>query len=144
MDNNQDENIIKLKYDVICNDFKRAGEASSKIKAILKKVGINNKIVRKVAIVTYEAEMNIVIHSYGGFISVEIESGKIKIEASDEGPGIKDISLAMKEGYSTATNEVRELGFGAGMGLPNIRKCADDFKIQSNSEGTTLSIIMNF
>ncbi|MBS4537192.1 ATP-binding protein [Clostridium sp. D2Q-11] len=144
MDKHQDDSKINLEYDIIRNDFKRAGEASSDIKSILKKIGIDSKVVRKVAIVTYEAEMNIVIHSYGGNIKVTIKSNNIIIEAYDRGPGIENIPLAMKEGYSTATNEVRELGFGAGMGLPNINKCADDFKIKSTPEGTRLLITINF
>lgn len=144
MDNNQDENEIMLEYKVIKNDFMRAGEASSNIKSILKKMGIDNKVVRKVAIVTYESEMNIVIHSYGGNIKLIIKENKIIINAYDKGPGIENISLAMKEGYSTATDEVRELGFGAGMGLPNIKKCSDDFSIQSTCEGTKLLIKVSF
>ncbi|MBS4535957.1 ATP-binding protein [Clostridium sp. D2Q-14] len=144
MNNSKDKNKIKLEYSIISNDFKRAGETSSNIKSILKKVGIDNKVIRKVAIVTYEAEMNIVIHSYGGNIKLMVEGNNIIINAYDKGPGIEDISLAMKEGYSTATDEVRELGFGAGMGLPNIKKCSDYFKIESSTEGTRLLIKISF
>lgn len=135
------KNIIKLDYDIITNDFIRAGEASSKIKKILKQIGVKSDILRRVAIATYEGEMNIVIHSLGGKIFVEISSDEIKIIMKDNGPGINDIDLAMKEGYSTATSEVRELGFGAGMGLPNIKRCADDFNIiSSTTEGTEVTI----
>lgn len=135
---------MELKYNIVKNDFKRAGEASSNIKTILKKVGIDNKTIRKVAIVTYESEMNIVIHSNGGNIIAYINSDNIVIEAIDNGPGIKDLTLALKEGYSTATHEIRELGFGAGMGLPNIRKYSDEFEINSDSNGTRLLITIKF
>ncbi|KGG81196.1 ATP-binding protein [Caloranaerobacter azorensis] len=126
-----EKNFIKLEYEILQNDFTRAGEASSNIKKILKQLGIEAKIVRKVAIATYEAEMNIVIHSYGGMIKVIITEQYVDIYAIDKGPGIKDIELAMKEGYSTAPNHIRELGFGAGMGLPNMKRCSDEFNIES-------------
>lgn len=129
---------ITLEYTVIQNDFKSAGEASSNVKKILNQLGIDSKIVRRVAIATYEAEMNIVIHSYGGRIIVTISSNEIEVIAHDSGPGIKDIELAMQEGYSTASNQVRELGFGAGMGIPNMKRCSDAFSIQSQEEMETL------
>jgi len=135
-----DKNAMKLDYDVIANDFSRAGEASSNIKKILRQLGVNSKVIRKVAIATYEAEINIVIHSKGGKISVEITPKEISICVKDRGPGIKDVELAMQAGYSTATEKIRELGFGAGMGLPNIKKCADVFKIVSEEgKGTEVS-----
>ncbi len=138
---NVENNSIKLKYEVMQNDALRAGEASSKIKKILKQLGINSKIIRRIAIATYEAEMNIVIHSYGGEITATINSNEIMIIAKDTGPGIEDIDLAMQEGYSTAPEDAREMGFGAGMGLPNIKKCSDVFKITSKiGEGTELYI----
>lgn len=120
------------------NDFKSAGEASSNVKKVLNQLGVDSKTVRRVAIATYEAEMNIVIHSNGGNIIVTISSDKIEIIAHDEGPGIKDIELAMQEGYSTASNQVRELGFGAGMGIPNMKKCSDVFSISSHENEKTL------
>ncbi|RKD33185.1 ATP-binding protein [Thermohalobacter berrensis] len=136
---NKKDDTIKLEYDIIQNDFVRAGEASSNVKKILKQLGIDSKIIRRVAIVTYEAEMNIVIHSYGGKLLVEISSKKIEITAKDNGPGIEDIEKAMQEGFSTASNEIRELGFGAGMGLPNMKKCSDVLKIDSEKgKGTTV------
>lgn len=135
---------IKLQYDVIKDDFSRAGEASSNIKKVLRQLGVNSGIIRKVAIVTYESEMNIVIHSEGGEIIVDISPSKIRIMAKDYGPGIENINLAMQEGYSTASNEVRELGFGAGMGLPNIRNNSDEFQIESEKgKSTTLTITIN-
>lgn len=130
-------NIIKLEYSVVQNDFSRAGEASSNMKKILIRLGIDSKIIRKAAIATYEAEMNIVIHSHGGNIFVQISPEYIEIEAIDRGPGIDNIDLAMKEGYSTASNDVRELGFGAGMGLPNMKKFCDEFQINSVSGQNT-------
>ncbi|SDZ32186.1 Anti-sigma regulatory factor (Ser/Thr protein kinase) [Proteiniborus ethanoligenes] len=135
---NKNNDMIKLEYNVVQNDFKSAGEASSNIKKILTQLGIDSQIVRRVAIATYEAEMNIVIHSYGGKIIVGISPSEVEIKALDEGPGIKDISLAMREGYSTASHSVRELGFGAGMGIPNMKRCSDDFHILSEEGGNTL------
>jgi len=131
-------NKITLEYNIMQNDFKCAGEASSNVKKILNQLGIDSKIVRRAAIATYEAEMNIVIHSLGGKIIVTITSDVIEIKAHDRGPGIKDIELAMQEGYSTASNLVRELGFGAGMGLPNMKKCSDIFNIISRENEETL------
>lgn len=135
---------IKLEYEIIENDFSRAGGASSNIKKVLTQLGIDSKIIRRVAIVTYEAEMNIVIHSRGGKITVTISPEEIEVLAWDRGPGIKDIDLAMKEGYSTASNEIRELGFGAGMGLPNMKKFADYIKIISGKNSETTVIMKIF
>lgn len=125
-------------YTINANDFSVAGKVSSDIKKDLKKLSINPKIIRKIAIVSYEAEINIIIHSRGGKIVFELYEDRIVITSKDRGPGISDIELAMKEGYSTATNEVRELGFGAGMGLPNMNRWADEFKIESSSKGTLI------
>lgn len=136
MDENNDK--ILLEYTVMQNDFKTAGEASSNVKKVLNQLGVDSKIVRRVAIATYEAEMNIVIHSYGGRIIVAISSNEIEVIAHDTGPGIKDIELAMQEGYSTASNQVRELGFGAGMGIPNMKRCSDTFSILSQESMETL------
>lgn len=122
---------IKLSYQVEKDDFIRAGQASSNIKKVLKQLGIDAQILRRIAIATYEAEMNIIIHSEGGFIEVTIDPAKVSIAVEDRGPGIENIDLAMKAGYSTASAKIRELGFGAGMGLPNIKRCADEFQIES-------------
>lgn len=144
MDNDQSKNCLKLEYKVIKDDFTSAGEASSNIKKVLRQLGIDSKIIRKIAIVTYEAEMNIAIHSEGGIISVFINPDSIQIVAEDEGPGIENIDLAMKEGYSTASHKVRELGFGAGMGLPNMKRCSDEFYIESHKgRSTTVKMIIN-
>ncbi|SCG83772.1 putative anti-sigma regulatory factor, serine/threonine protein kinase [Proteiniborus sp. DW1] len=135
---NENNHKIKLEYSVMQNDFISAGEASSNVKKVLNQLGIDSKIVRRVAIATYEAEMNIVIHSYGGKIIVTISPDEIEVIARDTGPGIENIELAMQEGYSTASNQVRELGFGAGMGLPNMKKCSDEFNIISEANVETI------
>jgi anti-sigma regulatory factor (Ser/Thr protein kinase) len=129
----KDENDVgmRLSYDVIPDDFSRAGEASSKIKKVLKQLAIDATAIRRVAIGTYEAEINLVIHSSGGTIEVFIKTDRIEIYIEDKGPGIENIELAMTKGYSTASSEVREMGFGAGMGLPNMEKVSDDFVIES-------------
>ncbi|MGI5966247.1 MULTISPECIES: ATP-binding protein [Anaerotruncus] len=133
--------VIKLEYDVPGDDFTRAGEASSDVKAVLKKLGLHSNVVRKVAIAMYEGEINMVIHGGGGHITVEISPECITMSLVDHGPGIKDISLAMQEGWSTAPESVRNLGFGAGMGLPNMKKYSDEMEIQSVvGEGTTVDM----
>ncbi len=132
-----------IRYDFIIekDDFERAGEASSNIKKVLRQLGLNSSVIRRVSIAAYEAEINLVIHSNGGSISIEIDPEKVSIYANDKGPGIKNVTLAMKEGYSTASDRIREMGFGAGMGLPNMKKCSDDFYIDSVL-GRGTSIIM--
>jgi anti-sigma regulatory factor (Ser/Thr protein kinase) len=136
--------LLSLHYEVSGTDFTCAGEASGKIKKNLKELGFPTNIVRNVAIAVYEGEINMVIHGGGGVIDVEISPDCISIVLTDQGPGIPDVSLAMQEGYSTAPEEVRNLGFGAGMGLPNIKKYSDDLKIESViGVGTTLTILIN-
>lgn len=125
------EELISLHYDIISGDYIKAGEASSDIKKALMQLGLKNDTVRRVCVASYEAEINIVIHSRGGQIDVSIFEDKIIIIAKDRGPGIKNIDLAMREGYSTASDNAREMGFGAGMGLPNIKKNCDELKIDS-------------
>ena len=135
---------IILTYQVDGEDFSSAGEASSAVKKSLKQLGFSPDVIRRVAIAMYEAEINMVIHAEGGEARVEITKESIRIILADRGPGIKDIELAMQEGYSTAPEEVRNLGFGAGMGLPNIKKYSDDLKIESEiGVGTTLTILIN-
>ena len=132
---------ISLHYEVDGQDFALAGEASSNVKKVLKKLGISPEVVRKVAIAMYEGEMNMVIHAKGGIADVEITPSKIVIVLQDYGPGIEDIELAMKEGYSTASDTIREMGFGAGMGLPNIKKYTDQLQITSEvGKGTRLEM----
>ena len=130
---------IKLKYVVDSDDFTRAGEASSNVKRNLKLMGVDPDTVRKVAISLYEGEINVVIHSKGGEIEVVISPDEIEMILADKGPGIEDIELAMKAGYSTAPDNIRSLGFGAGMGLPNVKRYSDDLKIDSKvGVGTTV------
>lgn len=132
---------MQLHYEVDGENFLCAGEASAAVKRILKQLGISGEIVRKVAIAMYEAEMNMVIHGKGGVIDVVLTGQYVEIVLKDEGPGIPDITLAMREGYSTAPAHIRELGFGAGMGLPNIKKYSDELNITSKcNEGTTVKI----
>ena len=132
---------IKYVFEVEKDDFVRAGESSSNIKKVLRQLGIDSASIRRISIATYEAEMNIVIHSIGGQITLEVTPDLVKVSASDRGPGIADLELVMREGYSTATDKVREMGFGAGMGLPNMKKCSDRFHIKSTiGKGTEISI----
>lgn len=135
---------IKLHYDVPGDDFTRAGAASSDVKRNLKQLGISPSVIRNVSIAMYEGEINMVIHAGGGWIDVEITEEEIIMILADEGPGIANLELAMKEGYSTAPDNIRCLGFGAGMGLPNIKKYTDDFRIETEvGKGTTLYLKVN-
>ena len=132
---------VILKYSVPGDDFTRAGEASSAVKKALKKLGVAPDVIRKVAIAMYEGEINMVIHADGGEITVEITPEYVNMVLADTGPGIPDINLAMKEGYSTAPDNVRSLGFGAGMGLPNMKKYTDEMKVESQvGVGTTVTM----
>lgn len=134
-------NSVKLHYDVPGDDFTRAGEASGCVKKMLKEIGLEPDIIRNVSIAMYEAEINMVIHAGGGRADVEINPDYIEVILSDDGPGIKDVELAMQEGYSTAPDNVRSLGFGAGMGLPNIKKYSDEMKIDTEiNVGTTITL----
>lgn len=125
-------------FPIVRGDFDTAGEASSKIKNMLKKLGISPKIVREVAITAYEMELNLVIHSLGGELKLEVRPKSIELTAKDDGPGIEDIKLALKEGYSTASESVRNMGFGAGMGLPNVVRHCHNFHIESELNKGTL------
>ena len=123
---------IFLHYDVVARDFEHAGEASSKIKRALNRLGFSPHIVRRAAIAAYEAEMNIIIHTtQGGKMVVDVQPGQIMIRAEDTGPGIPDIEQAMQPGFSTASEWIREMGFGAGMGLANVQRCADEVRLES-------------
>ena len=136
--------ILNLSFTVDGTDFTVAGECSSKVKKTLKKLGFDPEVIRRVAIAMYEGEINMVIHANGGTIDVEISPEKIVAVLKDTGPGIPDIEKAMQEGFSTASNTVRELGFGAGMGLPNMKKYTDDMKIDTVSGvGTTVTLTVN-
>ena len=124
-------NPIIKQYAVSGNDFTHAGEASAKMKSTLKQLGYDTDATRRASIAMYEGEINMVIHASGGNAEVQIYPDAIHILLADSGPGIADIELALQEGYSTAPDEVRALGFGAGMGLPNIKKYTDDMRIES-------------
>ena len=137
-------NVLRYHFDVDGNDFSSAGIASVKIKKILRDIGFDSEVIRRVSIAMYEAEINMVIHAGGGSADVEVSPEKIVLVLKDTGPGIADINLAMSEGYSTAPDNIRSLGFGAGMGLPNIKRYSDELKIDSElGKGTTLTITVN-
>lgn len=132
---------IRLEYEVSGDDFTRAGEASSDIKDKLKKMGLAPEKIRRVVIALYEGEINMVIHARGGTITVTVSPVQIDMVLTDSGPGIENIPLAMQEGYSTAPDNIRSLGFGAGMGLPNMKKYTDEMHITSKPGiGTTVTM----
>lgn len=131
-------------YDIDGSDFTRAGEASSAVKNRLKMLGVDSAAIRKTAIAMYEGEINMVIHADGGTITVTISDNAITMVLADRGPGIPDIDQAMQEGFSTARPEVRSLGFGAGMGLPNMKRFTDEMKIDTVlGKGTTITMKVN-
>ena len=135
---------IKLHYTVSPDDFTRAGEASGDVKSKLKKMGVSPEAVRKVAIAMYEGEINMVIHADGGDIDVEISEDDITMVLADKGPGIADVEQAMQAGWSTAPDNIRSLGFGAGMGLPNMKKYSDYMQIDTQlGVGTTVTMKVN-
>lgn len=135
---------LTFHFDVDGSDFTSAGQASVQVKKNLRQLGIDPEIIRRVSIAMYEGEINMVIHANGGNADVTVTESQIIIVLSDHGPGIKDISLAMREGYSTAPDNVRSLGFGAGMGLPNMKRYTDDMKIESElGVGTTVTMVVN-
>ena len=136
---------MHLEYQVYEADFVNAGAASSAIKKTLKQLNINPQIVKRVVVALYEAEVNAIAHAYGGMIYADIEADKIIVQVVDKGPGIPDIEWAMQEGNSTASPEVRNMGFGAGMGLPNIRKNVDRLDVQSTvGVGTSVEMEVRF
>ena len=137
-------NLMELKYQVSNEDFTRAGEASSDVKKKLKQLGVSPDVIRRVAIALYEGEINMVIHAYGGEITVTISEEQITMTLADRGPGIPDIVKAMQAGFSTAPDNVRNLGFGAGMGLPNMKKNSDTIDISTEiGVGTTVVMTIN-
>ncbi len=135
--------VMTLHYNVDGSDFTVAGEASGAVKKVLKQLGIKPDVIRRVAIAMYECEINMVIHANGGVIDVEISPDKIRMIHKDVGPGIPDVEKAMTEGFSTASQQVRELGFGAGMGLPNMKRYTDEMKIDTQiGKGTTVDMVV--
>ena len=138
-----DENGFSHRFEITSGDFSNAGKTSTSIKEILQEIGIDPSVIIRASIASYEAEMNIVMYAQRGSVTLNITPQKLHIKLEDEGPGIEDIERAMQEGFSTATHEMREMGFGAGLGLPNIKRNADRFEISSiPGKGTTLNIIM--
>ncbi len=137
--------MMHFDFKVTGGDFTGAGQASSRLKKVLKQLGVNPLIIKRAVIALYEAEVNIVAHANKGIIRIHVTSDFVKMVLDDEGPGIKDISKAMEKGYSTASEKVRSMGFGAGMGLPNIQSNADSFNLSSvPGAGTHLEIIVQF
>ena len=135
---------MNKEFEVIKQDYMNAGKVSSQIKKILLSLGVDNKVVRRIAIASYEAEINMIIHAYGGKIYFSIDDdGTIAITFKDVGPGIPDLEKAMTPGWSTADKKARELGFGAGMGLVNIERVSDTFNIESSPAGTIIAITFN-
>jgi serine/threonine-protein kinase RsbT len=138
-----DDVLYSQEFSILGKDFGNAGTVSTEIKSILKEIGFDPTVIRRAAIASYEAEMNVVMYANRAVVRLSATPGTIMIEFEDEGQGIADIEMAMQEGFSTATAEMREMGFGAGMGLPNIKKNADDLKIASVvGRGTKLGIFI--
>lgn len=138
-------NNMKQQFDIEGGNFRKAGSISSSIKKTLMQLNVDSKIIRKTVVALYEAEVNVVAHAYEGIVDVEISSSNIKITITDKGPGIPDINKAMEKGFSTASPEVREMGFGAGMGLPNIKNNTDEFELSSQKDiGTVLTFKVYF
>jgi len=133
---------MQFRHKIAGGDFAKAGNVASSVKKVLRQLSIDHALSKRVVIALYEAEVNVVAHAWSGVVEVEIDEAKIKITIIDKGPGISDIEKAMEEGYSTATPQVREMGFGAGMGLSNMKKNSDLMKITSTpGEGTTVELI---
>jgi serine/threonine-protein kinase RsbT len=131
--------LLRENFEIQGQNFDKAGEVSGEIKMILRDLGIDAGCVRRLVIVAYEAEMNVVMYAFRGMLTLILTEDEMSLEVTDEGPGIPDIELALQEGYSTASDEMRELGFGFGMGLPNMKKNSDDFRIESEvGKGTSV------
>lgn len=123
---------IRRSYQIAARDYARAGEASADIKRSLRQLGVPGDVLRRASVAAYEAEMNLIIHSLGGSLTLEVTQGALTLVTEDRGPGIGDLGSAMQEGWSTAGDDARDLGFGAGMGLPNMKRNADRFEIESD------------
>lgn len=133
---------MQFRHKIAGGDFAKAGNVASSLKKVLRQLNIDHTVSKRIVIALYEGEVNVVAHAYSGVIEVEIDEEKVKINITDKGPGIIDIEKAMKEGYSTATPQVREMGFGAGMGLSNMKKNSDLMKISSvPGEGTIVELL---
>ncbi len=135
--------LVKRQFEILGDDFANAGSVSTEIKALLKTVGYPEQAVRRVAIAVYEAEMNVVMYARRASVVVDLDAECVRIVIDDDGPGIADVEVAMREGYSTATDRMRQLGFGAGMGLPNMRRNADELAIESEvGQGTRVHLMV--
>ena len=135
---------LTFHFDVNGEDFTSAGQASVRFKKNMRELGVDPEIIRRASIAMYEGEINMVIHAHGGVADVEVSEDAIKIVLKDQGPGIPDIKKAMQEGYSTAPDNIRSLGFGAGMGLPNMKRYTDEMQIESTvGVGTTVTMKIN-
>lgn len=132
--------MIEQRYLVKRDDYANAGKVASQVKQLLKQLGISPDQLRKMSVACYEAEINMIIHSYGGEIVLHINEDEVSMLFSDTGPGIPDVEKAMQPGWSTASEQAREMGFGAGMGLINIKRVSDGFELQSSTEGTQLKV----
>jgi len=135
---------VELKYKIQGGNFNRAGYASSEVKKVLKQLNVDPKIIKRIVVALYEGEVNIVAHAFNGLITVKIDTEKIKIALTDAGPGIADVDKAMEIGFSTASPAVREMGFGAGMGLPNMKKNSDFMEINSTLNVGTEVVLINY
>ena len=136
---------MEMQFDIVGGDFTSAGTASSEVKSVLKSLGVTPMVIRKIAVALYESEVNVVAHAFRGKMFVKIESDAVFVRIEDEGPGIEDIDKAMEEGFSTASDKVREMGFGAGMGLPNIKRNTDEMVLSSvPGQGTVLKLMVKF
>jgi anti-sigma regulatory factor (Ser/Thr protein kinase) len=137
--------MMTFEFDLEGGNFSKAGTASSEIKKVLKQLGLDYALIKRIVVATYEAEVNAVAHANGGKLTALIDTSRIQIILVDEGPGIPDVEKAMQVGFSTASAKVREMGFGAGMGLPNIKKNTDSLNIESEvGKGTRLEMVVNF
>ena len=137
------EELLRKTYQIHGRDFDKAGETATEIKQILKGVGVDSGVIHRTVVIAFEAEMNVVMYASEGLATFVLTDEEIRLEMADKGPGIENIEMALTEGFSTATDQMREMGFGFGMGLPNIRKNADDFKLESEvGAGTTVSAVV--
>ncbi len=135
--------VFRLHFDIDGGSFASAGNASVEVKKTLRQLGISNAVIRRCSIAMYEGEINMVIHADGGTADVEVYPDRIVMVLEDHGPGIPDVELAMKEGYSTATEQIHNMGFGAGMGLPNMKRSSDDLKIETKvGVGTKITMVV--
>ena len=138
------EELFRISYPVAAADYASAGKASTDIKRRLKQLGVGGDVLRRVAVASYEVELNLVIHSMGGELCLTVFPDAVQLVSADIGPGIPDLDMAMREGYSTASEEARSMGFGAGMGLPNMKRNSDSFSIDSEvGKGTTITMRFN-